>query len=254
MTLYKIVFSPTGGTMKAADNLAQPFTCGVQDVDVTKKNASADWVELTPDDVVIMASPVYAGRVPALCAEKFRAVKGNNARCIVMAVYGNRAYDDALIELKDIATETGMRVIAGVAAIAEHSVLRRAAQGRPNWKDEEALADFGKKIMQKLESDSAAIAEVPGNRPYRKGMDKGTPPLTAATCTNCRVCSFFCPAGALEITENGLHDIEGKCIGCMKCLTVCPENARYLPEERIAAMENMLKDAIETRKENELFL
>lgn len=254
MNLYKIVFSPTGGTMKAADNLAHPFTCRVSDVDVTKRTASADWLELTEDDIVILAAPVYAGRIPALCAEKFRAVKGNNARCIVLAVYGNRAYDDALVELADIAKETGMRVIAGVAAVAEHSVLRRAAQGRPDWRDEEQMTEFGKKIIAKIESDSPVIAALPGNRPYRKGMAVGTPPLTAASCTACRVCSFFCPAGALELTENGLHDIEGKCIGCMKCMAVCPENARYLPEERVTAMENMLKEAIEVRKENELFL
>ena len=52
--------------------------------------------------------PVYAGRVPALAVERLKGIKTSGVKCVIVAVYGNRAYEDALVEMQDIATERRM--------------------------------------------------------------------------------------------------------------------------------------------------
>ena len=47
--------------------------------------------------------PVYAGRIPNLLLLKYlTSVKGNDALAVPIVLFGNRNYDDALIELRDI--------------------------------------------------------------------------------------------------------------------------------------------------------
>lgn len=52
--------------------------------------------------------PVYAGRVPALTVERLKGIKTSGVKCVIVAVYGNRAYEDALVEMQDVATERRM--------------------------------------------------------------------------------------------------------------------------------------------------
>ena len=51
---------------------------------------------------------VYAGRVPALAVERLKGIKTSGVKCVIVAVYGNRAYEDALVEMQDVATERRM--------------------------------------------------------------------------------------------------------------------------------------------------
>ena len=114
--------------------------------------------------------PVYAGRVPALAVERLKGVKANGAKCVIVAVYGNRAYEDALLEMQDVATEIGFQVIAAVAAIAEHSICRMYGAGRPDDEDAKVLASFGLDIINKVnDTQSFGPLVLPGNRPYKQG-------------------------------------------------------------------------------------
>ena len=53
-------------------------------------------------------------------------------------------------ELSDAASRCGFRVAAGVAAVAEHSVLHAYAAGRPDEKDVETLKSFAREIAAKI--------------------------------------------------------------------------------------------------------
>ena len=59
-------------------------------------------------------------------------LEGHGAISIPYVCYGNRNYDDALIELGDILTAKGFENIACGAFIAEHSFSRILAAGRPD--------------------------------------------------------------------------------------------------------------------------
>ena len=146
MKLYDIVFSPTGGTKKVADCLTGTLEGDVTTVDLTDSKQDFDAVQLTREDVAVVSVPSYGGRVPAVAAERLRKVHGNGARAILVCVYGNRAYEDTLVELEDTAKQAGFQVIAAVAAIAEHSIARQFASGRPDAQDAAQLSDFAKQI------------------------------------------------------------------------------------------------------------
>ena len=132
MKITQLLFSPTGGTQKAADLLAHALSDSVQTVDLCDSQAHFSEVSLASDDLALIAVPSYGGRVPAAAIQRLAAVHGNGAPAILMVVYGNRAFEDTMVELEDATKQAGFRIVAGVAAVAEHSIVREFAAGRPD--------------------------------------------------------------------------------------------------------------------------
>lgn len=255
MKLNIICFSPTGGTSKAAEILAGNLnSCSATEfTDLTDRKKDFGSIGFTKDDTVIIAVPSYSGRVPQPAAERISAIHGNGAKAILMCIYGNRAYDDTLAELLDTARLAGFRTVAAVAAIAEHSIARRYAAGRPDATDRLHLAEIARKIVQKIERNDDSEPSVPGNRPYRKAGKTGFVPKPTKQCVNCGICAQKCPTGAIDMTDQAKVD-KNACISCMRCVSVCPYNARKVSGLMLAAAEMMLKKACSDRKDCELFI
>ena len=91
----------------------------------------------------IRDSPVYSGRVPAVLIDCIDQFEGDGAKAVVVGVYGNRHYDDALLEAADLLGERGFKVIAAGAFIGEHSMAPRVGAGRPDADDLAVAAQFG---------------------------------------------------------------------------------------------------------------
>lgn len=220
--------------------------------DLCVKAADVRLPNIKEDDLVVIAMPVFAGRVPALAVERLRRANPHGAKCVVVVVFGNRAYDDALLELKDVATEMGFRVIAAVAASAEHSIIRKYGKGRPDSADEQALRRFGADIVRKAVSDDCTMPQVPGNRPYKKG-GKVPQPQGRRGCNGCGACAKHCPADAIPLSDPKTVD-SAKCISCMKCVSVCPKSVRKIGAVMNFLATQGLKKVCATRKENELYI
>ena len=253
MRLYDIVFSPTGGTKKVADCLTGALEGEVTTVDLTDSKQDFHVVSLTKEDVAIISVPSYGGRVPAVAVERLGMVHGNGARAVLVCAYGNRAYEDTLVELEDAAKQAGFQVIAAVAAIAEHSIARQFAAGRPDAKDAAQFSDFAKQIQQKLSAADTSEPSIPGNRPYKKAGGAGMVPKATKDCTNCGTCAAECPVQAIDKKDPKKVD-EKACISCMRCIAVCPQGARKLNPVMLSAASLMLKKVCSERKECELFL
>lgn len=127
MKVHELCFSPTGGTQKVAEILTNALADEVVRVDLTDSKADFGAIALGQEDIAVIAVPSYAGRVPAPAVQRLSAVHGNGARAVLVCVYGNRAYEDTLVELQDTAKQAGFRVIGAVAAVAEHSIARQFA-------------------------------------------------------------------------------------------------------------------------------
>lgn len=252
MKIHQITFSPTGGTRRVSDYICEGIDTRPLVTDLCVKEGQIRLPDIHEEDLVIIAMPVFAGRVPALAVERLRRIQSNRAKCAVVAVYGNRAYDDALLEMQDVATEMGFRVVAAVSAVAEHSIARVYAAGRPDAEDRKELAAFGAAIINKVEgSDTYKPLALPGNRPYRAG-DTGPFPTADERCTGCGTCLKLCPADA--IPADNLRSVNKEaCISCMRCLSVCPTKARNIGPVEIMVTEK-LKALCATRKGNELFV
>lgn len=253
MKLYDIVFSPTGGTQKAATLLTDALEGEVTHVDLTDSKQDFRTVELVQEDVAVISVPSYGGRVPAVAVERLGMVHGNGARAILVCVYGNRAYEDTLVELEDAAKKAGFRAIAAVAAVAEHSIVRQFAAGRPDAEDAQQLVAFAKQIQSKLAMGDDSEPAIPGNRPYKNAGGAGMVPKPTKECINCGVCAATCPVQAID-KENPKKVDEKVCISCMRCVSVCPHSARKANPVMLSAAGLMLKKVCSERKGCELFL
>ena len=253
MKLYDIVFSPTGGTQKAATLLTDGLEGEVTRVNLTDSKQDFSVIQLMQEDVAVICVPSYSGRVPAVAVKRLTALHGNGARAVLVCVYGNRAYEDTLVELEDAARQAGFQVIAAVAAVAEHSVARQFAAGRPDAQDAKQISDFAKKIQDKLSAQDFSEPAIPGNRPYKKVGGVGVVPKPTKACTNCGVCATKCPVQAID--KENAEKVDGKaCISCMRCISVCPQSARKVNPIMIWAAGLMLKKMCSERKACELFL
>lgn len=255
MNVLQFVFSPTGGTRQVTDTITKAWGMPVNEIDLTNAETNFAAISLKKDDIAIIAVPSYGGRVPLLAAQRISKIHGNQAPCVVVCVYGNRAYEDTLIELNDIAVKNGFNVIAAVAAVAEHSIMHQYATGRPDVKDQHNLQVFAKKILEKINNGVAETSalQIPGNYPYKKVGGVGLVPKADNKCTNCKQCAENCPAQAIS-RENVKVTDSKKCISCMRCVVNCPQSARKINSAMVSAAALAIKKACSTRKENELYI
>lgn len=246
MSICTLIFSPTGGTERVMDILSREFQ--------SEKNIDLcfpmEKTAFSPEDLVLIGLPSFGGRIPGIAGERIRCIRGNGAKAVLVAVYGNRAIDDTLIEMKDLAEECGFRVIGAISAVAEHSIMRHVAQGRPDADDEAQLRSFAQQIIAKLNEDRDIF--VPGKRPYKNFGGAGMFPETDG-CIRCGLCAEKCPAGAIPTDAPDTTDKE-KCISCMRCIEICPANARRRNEAALQNTIERLKNAVSGRKNNELFI
>ena len=118
---------------------------------MANSNTDFSGCSVPSDNIAVIAVPSYGGRVPQTAAARLSAIKGNHAKAVIVCVYGNRAYEDTLAELQDMAEGCGFQTIAAVAAIAEHSIMHQYAAGRPDGEDTSALNNFAKKNTGKTD-------------------------------------------------------------------------------------------------------
>jgi Fe-S-cluster-containing hydrogenase component 2 len=215
-------------------------------------------------NIVIFGVPVYAGRVPEVLLEFIKTVQGNGALAIVVVVYGNRDYDDALIEISDLLEFQGLTIVAAAAFIGEHSYSRVVAQGRPDDEDMALATEFAIRVSRKI-SGTAPIekAVAKGNRPYRElpvwrneageRIDlSNARPKTSSACQECAKCVDVCPMGSIE--REDVSKISGICIRCNACVKTCPSDAKYFSDRDYLALKRWLEAHCSQRRMPESFL
>ena len=259
MSTYSIFFSPTGGTQKIMNILKNEFDKKIKEINLI--NPDTDYAEYTfgPEDVCLVGVPSYGGRVPATALERLRPMKAHHAKAIAVVVYGNRHYDDTLLELKNELETIGFDVIAGITANAKHSIFKQYGVGRPDAEDRAQLQQFAAQILCKLDVIRANLSgsdplEVPGDIPYRDYPGHPLKPITSQSgCVLCKSCVNKCPTKAIPWAEPNTT-ITDLCITCMRCIVMCPFDARSLDKAAVAAAAERMAPAFEGRKPNELYI
>jgi ferredoxin len=262
-SLKLVCFSPTGTTKTIVYAIARGMNQNdVASLDITRPDARKQQLHTTEDELLIIGVPVYMGRVPALLAEWLHAIEAHNTPAVCVVVYGNRVYDDALIELKDILTQRGCRPIAGAAFVGEHSFSSNkapTAEGRPDRSDLELAESLGRRIQEKLRSvpsvDQVAEVEIPGCHPYRGSSKLWTVDFVAVSdaCARCGACAEGCPVGAIAPEDSSLIDTQ-KCITCCACIKHCPRHARTMKPGPVKDASVRLSTLYKERKEPEFFI
>jgi ferredoxin len=258
-----IYFSPTQTTKRILEGIAQGIQVDtVEQLDLTPPEArTRQFVEMN-DELVLIGAPVYGGRIPVEAVHRLQRLKGNNTPAVVVVVYGNRAYEDALLELRNLAMGAGFKPVAGGTCLGEHSFstqTRPIADGRPDPEDLEKAAEFGRMIQAKINDlaapDRLSPVPVPGTYPYkaRGGPPKTSPITQEVLCAKCETCAVVCPTGAITVGDTVETD-QGVCIWCCACVKNCSTRARVIEDSRIKQSMEWLNQNCYERKEPEVYV
>ena len=256
-TAHLIYFSPTGTTKRISASIAQGL--GVKNVthyDMTLPKARFEIV-LT-DGVAIIGIPVYAGRVPEICLQRLETITSEGVPAILVALYGNREFEDALVELCDVSVAQGFNVIAAGAFIGEHSYSTLEcpiAAGRPNAEDLKLAVQFGKQVAEKIERNTFGNLKIDGNVPYKERVKFGgvAPETDSGKCTLCGECAAVCPTGVITISDSVTTRADD-CIMCCACVKVCEVEARPFDHPRIEERRALLQKHCSAPKSPVVFL
>jgi ferredoxin len=259
-----LYFSPTGTTRKILEVIAEGLgEDKPKHIDLTSSGARTGRRKKIRGGLTIIGVPVYSGRVALEAVHGLQRFTATDAQAVVVVMYGNREYEDALLELQNIAIEAGFTTIAGAAFVGEHSFSTRnipIAYGRPDSKDLDCARSFGAIVKEKLVKSrhmgSEPPLKVPGNFPYReRGPARNISPETDdSVCVRCEKCGEVCPTAAITFIKNFATTDTKKCILCCACVKNCPTGARRLDDPQLVQFKQKLSISCSSRKEPEFYL
>ena len=258
-----IYFSPTKTTKIVVEAIARGIGAGAtQAIDLTAPESKTRVFDEVNSGLAIIGAPVYSGRIPLEAMARLRRIRANHTPAVLVVLYGNREFDDALFELHGLAVSLGFKPVAGAAFIGEHSFSNQEARiaiGRPDAQDLKKAEQFGAKVRAKLKGvkDFGAISgfRAPGKHPLRERMQPtNTSPVTIdSRCTRCGLCVEICPTAAITLNDR-LETDPGLCIICCACIKTCPEQARIMEDPQVKQIVDRLIKYHTARKEPEVFL
>lgn len=228
-TITSVYFSATNTTRRIMKQLTGELEGDLKTYNITRTMPEEDIV-MSRSDLLVVGMPVYAGRIPPIALPALHRFKGDKTPAVITVVYGNRDYDDALLELKDLVEANGFRVVAAAAFVAQHSIFPEVGAGRPDARDLEQVTAFARKSRERIDSiidiDQLQELIVKGNRPYKVPGNIPLHPHASRKCTACGACVKQCPTQAISADSPHKTNKES-CISCGRCIVICPEGARH---------------------------
>lgn len=267
MDIKKVVavyFSPTGTTKQAVSAFATGMGLPAELIDLTlpqkRKGFSRSFAK---DELLIAALPVYGGKLPMYLDDFFAGLKGDGTPSVATVSYGNREYEDAIIELKIRLEEHGFIVKAAAAFIGQHNFSPKIATGRPDAGDIATITNFGRQAAQSIVGGASGRLNFGGTYPFtaggydpaKPGPNPNRPPvLTGDECDGCGLCADTCPWGSIDNSDSKTID-NAKCFRCFHCVKICPVHAKKVTDEKWLAFLPTFETRLNAKRmEPELFL
>lgn len=265
-----VYYSATGNTRKVALNLgkqiAKALGVPMEEMNYAPPLVRKKHYSFSSDDLVLFATPVYAGRVPNKMLPFVESgFTGGDALAVPVIIFGNRNFDNGLIELRNLLEQNGFHTVAAAAVATSHVFSDAISPGRPDTADWAVLNQFAADVASRVTalSEYPAPVEVPGDNPplvyYTPlGVDgkptmflKAKPQTHDGMCDACGICVAACPMDAISAEDP--TQVPGTCIKCQACVKICPTNAKYFADENFLSHVKMLEQNYTQRKEPQVF-
>ena len=87
-SLKLVYFSPTGTSKTVVQGISRGITQGpVEMIDITRPDARKKPLQTSENELLVIAVPVYMGRVPALLMEWLQAIRAQKTPVVCVVVY-----------------------------------------------------------------------------------------------------------------------------------------------------------------------